>query len=579
MTITDIVSNDIFLDTGDVWRLKGHEAFGYSDGRASEAHLDKVFRAASDLSSTSAELEDGIVDWASEYHLTRKRAQLLAGFDFDPTMTVLEVGCGCGSITRILGERFGRVISVEGNVHRARLARLRTRDLDNVTVICAPFEEIQFTQKFDAIACIGVFEYSGSFVKSDTPYRTVLRYFDDMLVENGVLILAIENQFGLKYFNAADEDHWGAPYTGIEGYHRHPNSVRTFGQKELTSLVSENFRDIRYFYPYPDYKLPDLIVADDFLRSGEAGEMISQVRSRDYTSNRTANFEEAATVLELAKNDLLAPMANSFILVAGKQEIRGVEFAQEAIAFSSNRARPFGTVTRVHRRADIGLTVNKALIDGSDFAQNGSLSLANCSSPWANGLSLQTLLMARCASRTENSAVAFEAARSWLEALRSDAVNRDGRDFLPGGHIDSIWGNFYPNDVTASFIDREWSWNSEIPLNALVIRAVYTFLTRLEDASPRAAILEADSGKEIITSICKVLEIDVHDHDFDDFVRLETSFQELAYGMGGGWYRTYLRWYLVHRPTLSAIRSIKRGANRVRASIAARIDLIRHAKS
>ncbi len=157
MNLQSIVENAVTQDASLVWTLKEQTEFGYSDGASSEKFLSKVFHKAKDLSTSSAELERYIKDWPSEYHLTRKRAQLLSGFEFDRKLKVLEVGCGCGAITRYLGENFDEVVAVEGNINRARLARQRTRDLDTVSVICAPFQKIQFSQKFDIIFCIGVF--------------------------------------------------------------------------------------------------------------------------------------------------------------------------------------------------------------------------------------------------------------------------------------------------------------------------------------------------------------------------------------------------------------------------------------
>ena len=99
-----------------------HDEFAYSDGVGSEQYLKKVLLRSNDLSTRSGELESYIKDWSSEYHLTTKRAQLLSGFKFDRTLKVLEVGCGCGAITRYLGETFDSVVSVEGSIARARLA-------------------------------------------------------------------------------------------------------------------------------------------------------------------------------------------------------------------------------------------------------------------------------------------------------------------------------------------------------------------------------------------------------------------------------------------------------------------------
>jgi hypothetical protein len=109
-------------------------------------------------------------------------------------------------------ETFDDVVSIEGSIRRARLARLRTRDLPGVTIVCAPFQELAFTRKFDVIFCVGVYEYSSSFVDAADPYDAVLRYFSEMLTPNGVVVIAIENQFGLKYFSSATEDHVGVMF-------------------------------------------------------------------------------------------------------------------------------------------------------------------------------------------------------------------------------------------------------------------------------------------------------------------------------------------------------------------------------
>ena len=123
MSISLMINNELVMDDAAVWRLKGHDAFAYSDGASSEIYLEKVFRTAKDLGSRSNELQGYIRDWPSEYHLSIKRAQLLSGFSFDRSMKVLEVGCGCGAITRYLGETFDNVVSIEGSPARARLAQ------------------------------------------------------------------------------------------------------------------------------------------------------------------------------------------------------------------------------------------------------------------------------------------------------------------------------------------------------------------------------------------------------------------------------------------------------------------------
>ena len=164
MSIQSVVQNKMTQDEFQVWCLKNHNQFAYSDGPSSDRHLCKVFGKVKDLSSQSTELENYIKDWTSEYHLSKKRAQLLSGFSFDRSSKVLEVGCGCGAITRFLGENFDQVVAIEGTINRARVAKQRTKEFDGVSILCAPFQEVNFSQKFDIIFCIGVFEYSASFI-------------------------------------------------------------------------------------------------------------------------------------------------------------------------------------------------------------------------------------------------------------------------------------------------------------------------------------------------------------------------------------------------------------------------------
>ena len=119
MSLQDKVANLIELDSDSVWRLPGQKKFSYSDGVSQEEVLRGVLRKAADLGSDSRELERHITDWVTEYHLSRKRSQLLRGFAFRRSDRVLEVGCGCGAITRYLGETFDDVVAIEGSHARA----------------------------------------------------------------------------------------------------------------------------------------------------------------------------------------------------------------------------------------------------------------------------------------------------------------------------------------------------------------------------------------------------------------------------------------------------------------------------
>ena len=120
--------------------------------------------------------------------------------EFKSDWSILELGCGCGSITRQFGETGAKITSVEGSYERARSAAARCRDLNNVNVFCSNFQDVKFTKKYDLVTLIGVMEYSPLFFNSENPVRECIQIAIDALKPDGVLIIAIENQLGLKYF-------------------------------------------------------------------------------------------------------------------------------------------------------------------------------------------------------------------------------------------------------------------------------------------------------------------------------------------------------------------------------------------
>jgi SAM-dependent methyltransferase len=576
MDIQSLVRNELVEDSSSsVWLLKDHSKFGYSDGAASEQYLDQVLRSAGDLSTRSDELAGFIKDWPSEYHLSAKRAQLLSGFNFDRSSKVLEVGCGCGAITRHLGETFDSVMSIEGSINRARLARLRTRDQDSVSIICAPFQNIEFREKFDIIFVIGVYEYSGAFVEGENPYDAVLKYFSELLTPNGMVVIAIENQFGLKYFNGCREDHIAKRFEGLEGYHRREANVRTFGKTELEGNLKPYFPHLRFYYPYPDYKMPDCVLSDTFLSSTRAGELVSQMTSRDYSSGPDqALWDEGTSALELARNRMLEFFANSFLVVAGKTRLNSDLFQQLAVLHAPRRNKKFAMQTRILEQPDGSWMASKRTLQGLEKVEDGLLQLVQSDTPWRDAQSLQTQVRIRAMSETASLEDIFAPCHAWLKWLRTKTSNRDGREYIGGEHVDSIWQNFYVEPGHAGFIDREWVWKDNVPLNVVAIRAIYHALVKIERSPVAAKALAGRSGRTVIERVAAFLGLALETRDFQDFVALESDVGAKVFGRDRRKLRAYLNWYLKDRPTLRLFDRSKKGVRtritRVRTAVTRR---------
>jgi cyclopropane fatty-acyl-phospholipid synthase-like methyltransferase len=320
--------NSLILGEDGVYRGAESPPFNYSDGVESEQKLAKILVAASNLSSESAELDAQIVDWPTEYHLSSTRANLLRGLNLDGVTHVLELGCGCGSISRFLGEQAGlKVDSVEGSPSRAALAALRCRDLDNVSISTGNFNQMAFPQNhYDLVLFVGVTEYAGRFSERATDQQALqdlLGLAKSTMSAKGVVFVAIENRTGLKYLMGAGEDHYALPYIGLDDY---PEStgIRTYSKSQWEVQIQQaGFVASRFAYPFPDYKVPTLLIADDTEQArAQSNVALAKIRSRDYIAPFDLGDQEARLWQGVLEAGCLAEFANSFLILLGQDSLQ-----------------------------------------------------------------------------------------------------------------------------------------------------------------------------------------------------------------------------------------------------------------
>jgi SAM-dependent methyltransferase len=567
MKPTAIIDNELRRDETGVWVRPDAEPFAYTDGLQSEAYLEEVLTAASDLSTGSLELASRIKDWPSEYHLTPARAQLLEGFVYDRSHRVLEVGCGCGAITRFLGETFAEVTAIEGSHARARLARMRTRDLDNVAIVNSPFQEIRFKTRFDMIFCIGVFEYATMFVEGEDPHRKILDYFSGLLAPGGVLVLAIENKLGLKYFASSAEDHSGILYDGIEGYPRHRKGARTFGRRELHDRLREHFPRVDFYYPWPDYKIPSCVISEDLIDRVDVAELVGSFRSRDYGERRRSPlFSEALAWGEIAANGLVPEFAHSFLAVASKSEQASIHLQALGVLYNRQRRPEFATRTTFEEGPGGSLRSVKKRVAGDASHSEGNIRHQECADDWIDGPSLQATMMRRARAHALDLAAILEPSRVWFDELRSSADDA-ASPRVPGERLDSIWRNCFVVDSACRYIDGEWSWTESLPLDLVVARGLYYFAQSLRGARELNPGISRMRVGELISAAGKVYGLAFDAAGLDRLARFESAFLDQVTGDSGSRYqdvRAVLARRIGQRPRMvpPRLRRILRGIRR-----------------
>ncbi|WP_187296522.1 class I SAM-dependent methyltransferase, partial [Neomoorella thermoacetica] len=314
-------------DSGVYLLPSGVSRFTYSDGIETEDYILWAVSNAADKSSLSEELRTWIKDWPTRYHLSPVRANLLRPFPFlYNSAKVLEIGAGCGAITRYLGEVCKHVDAIEGSYHRARITRQRCSDLSNVNVYVANVFDLSFTKEYDVATLIGVLEYAPIFyskqVRKENCCVELLRLVSQALKDDGILILAIENKLGLKYWAGCREDHSGRLFDGLHDYPDFPGAPLrpiTFSKNELYQLlVTAGFTSVQFYYPFPDYKLPNTLIRDSEELKQAKLFLYNWINTpfEDYSGLREYLIHENLTLKSLYKAGLLGEFANSFLVLA-----------------------------------------------------------------------------------------------------------------------------------------------------------------------------------------------------------------------------------------------------------------------
>ncbi len=477
---------------------KGDVDFGYSDGQEIEHRLRDILNAATDLSHTSYELKAHITDWPTEYHLTPVRSNLIRALNLSGVKRVLELGCGCGSITRYLGDfqhedgSFLEVDSIEGSPVRAELAALRCRDLDHVSVSTANFNEIDFPEDYyDLVLYVGVTEYAGRFSERETDeeaLQDLLHLAKRASTPEGVVMVAIENRTGMKYVEGANEDHYAKPYIGVHNYAQ-PAGIRTYTKKEWKQqIATAGFSENEFIYPFPDYKVPTIFLGEQYVDENPySHNHLETCRSRDYIKDFHYASKEALFWESTAASKTMGDYANSFMMLMSDsaesiENMRQNDFLhlpsyQRKLEFCMSIAKPKGQnhivrdyiVDDPKSRALIADNVQHHQIEKEAFVQGPMLSVE-----WSRSLISYPDLNV------------FE---NYLREYFSFLQQCQAQEKLS---IDLLPNNIIVTDAGENFhvVDEEWPVSEKLPAEYVYFRATLFFYTSYPDFVEEKAIPE-----------------------------------------------------------------------------------------
>ncbi|MEZ3485048.1 MAG: class I SAM-dependent methyltransferase [Lachnospiraceae bacterium] len=281
----------------------------YTDGSIE----DKILEIVKEERENEA-LHSG-AEWPILYHLSDIRENLLEWYPFSKNCKILEIGSGCGALTGLLSQKAKEVTCIELSEKRSLINAFRNQKCSNVKIMIGNFQDIEIKDKYEYITLIGVWEYAGLYVKSSDPYLEMLKKIKKYLAEDGKIIIAIENKTGMKYWNGATEDHTGCFYSGLNDYIDDRN-IRTFSRPEIERLLKKaGISRCEFYYPMPDYKLPETIYSDRELPKPGS----ERNYRKEYSTCRIYNFYDDAVSDQVCSDGMFPYFSNSFLIVTGEK--------------------------------------------------------------------------------------------------------------------------------------------------------------------------------------------------------------------------------------------------------------------
>lgn len=480
------------------------------------------------------------------------RRNLLNWYHFRKNASVLEVGAGMGALTGCLCDKCKRVTALEMSAKRAEVIKKRYPTRTNLEVICEDLFSWNTERRFDYIVVVGVLEYAAVFGQEyENPFGEFIKRLKRLLYENGTVLLAIENRFGLKYWCGASEDHLCQPFQGIAGYEKEHTAV-TFSKAALEKLFEGlDFKQVHFFYALPDYKFPTIIFTDSYVPGASA----IQKTAFQYVKGSQLIYDEKKLYKEISDNHTMGFFANSFLVeaslgeellpqpiyIAGKGECKQ-EYRVSTLIYADGRVEKKAMHEKAvchlyeicqHEREleQRGIRILKSKFENQKVVM-----------PYYKGVIAEDyfhqLLQENDKERIHR---LFEILKENIQKSSEPVIGentiwdvtgskKDYGIILKNGYIDMSLSNCFFEKGRLIFFDQEWRFDN-IPLNFIVFFAV------------RQSYMSF-AGKSRITleELYRMLGID---NFIDDFILLERHLwglilyrQEHFYD-GDGWYQEY----------------------------------------
>lgn len=279
--------------------------------------------------------------WEIFYHLSSMREGILNWYDFGDNARLLEIGGGFGALTGLFCRKCEHVVTLEPVPIRAEAIAVRYRECPNLDIYEKNIMEFKTQEKFDFIIAVGILETQGKGRENKAVYSDFFHCVSKFLKPEGKLIFAVENRYGIRYFCGAPEPYSGIPFEGINKFPKRLEKGYLFDRQEICDILNMAGIDkYKFYYPFPDYKVPQLVYSDNYLKGVNIRERLIPY----YLNRNTLIASEMDLYVDLINNNVLPFFANSFLVECFKNSCPSdVNY----VTISEDRGKENGFVTTI----------------------------------------------------------------------------------------------------------------------------------------------------------------------------------------------------------------------------------------
>jgi SAM-dependent methyltransferase len=484
-----------------------------------------TLQGAGDRGARSDELALAVADRGTRHQFSRLRANLVEPLNLGPGLRVLDVGAGSGVLARHAADAGAEAVALEPSSDLAAAARARGEGaVGTMDVVEADVGSFEDPNGFDVVLAVDVLDAGGD-------PEALLRRLRELTRPDGVLVVAVDNPFALRYLLGYNEDaHGREPWAAVPGHgtmHRRPLAA---------ALDRAGFGAQRWLSAFPDHRLAKVLL-DERAYGGAGGpDFVDQLVRWPCSQEPGAPVrlcDDRAAHRALVEAGLGPEVAGSFVVLCAADRSsldRLVDPHTVAWSFTGDRLARFAAAKTFGD--DPSRPVTSRPLDGSGGAtQNGWLSQQRPpTQPRVVGRTVEQLFLDACGEGIEAVGRVLGRWRDHLRASETDAGaeataraggGRDGgkggnaphpfrsrgsRRFLPSDHLDVLLPNFVVGEAGAlHYIDDEWRAPSPVDADLVCARALWWLAADVVSRGvihPWPASLSVDELTEAFTWSC-----------------------------------------------------------------------------